>query len=197
MLALFDSTSSIYYIRCLRIEANTIILFLGEAIGVTQNPWQWQKSRWGRSMVKVKPSYMQSCWYRAHLLQCRFTLARQFGNAATWQLGSFNSSRAVILFRQEQWYQLCSSTAQQLGSSAARQLYKLWQRDNLTAWVRHMGIKSVWHLGSLASWWIHSAADYWQFDSKEGTFGHQYKQCFKGTRPVLHPPGSFWNLILT
>jgi hypothetical protein len=61
----------------------------------------------------------------------------------------------------------------------------------LTAWVRHMGIKSVWHLGSLASWWIHSAADYWQFDSKEGTFGHQYKQCFKGTRPNASPSGFF------
>ena len=72
----------LYTIRCLRREANTIIVFHGEAIGVTKSPWQWQKLRRGRSMVKIKPSCMQSCWYRAHLLQCRFTSARQLGNAA-------------------------------------------------------------------------------------------------------------------
>jgi len=77
-------------------------MFLEEAIWVTKSPWQWQKSRWGRSMVKVKP-------YADNLVGIKHTyfkdVSHQLGITATRQCGSLAALTLLgqsFCFRQEQ-----------------------------------------------------------------------------------------------
>ena len=109
-----------------------LICFLKEPLGL-KKPLAVAKAAMGQVGSRGWIFRGQTSWYRAKLLQGRFTSAQQLGNSGTWPLGRFDNLVTWQLGFLADWH-IGSLATCQLDILAARQL--------------------DWQLGSAANWQI-------------------------------------------